>query len=84
MKTRFLPSEILRIAPLNRHFVACRPKAAVNSPHSRRFAKSEALRQSRQRLDCGGFGTAFAQRFMNDRGECRRALYSAANPRNQK
>jgi hypothetical protein len=33
-------------------------KAAVNAPQSRRFAKFGEARQSRQRLDCGGFSTA--------------------------
>jgi hypothetical protein len=31
-----------------------RGKAAVNRSHSKRFAKFEDARQSRQRLDCGG------------------------------
>jgi hypothetical protein len=31
-----------------------RPKAAVNAPHSMRFARLEAASQSRQRLECGG------------------------------
>ena len=34
-------------------------KAAVNAPQSRRFARLGEARQSRQRLDCGGFSTAF-------------------------
>jgi hypothetical protein len=29
--------------------------AAVNAPHSKRFAKFQAIRPKRQRLDCGGF-----------------------------
>jgi hypothetical protein len=37
-----------------------RTKAAVNAPHSKRFAKFTAAKQSRQRLECGGFSTAFA------------------------
>jgi hypothetical protein len=36
-------------------------KAAVNAPQSRRFAKFGEARQSRQRLDCGGFSTAFEE-----------------------
>ncbi len=39
-----------------------RPKAAVNVPQSKRFARFEEARQSRQsRLegDCGGFSAAF-------------------------
>ena len=36
--------------------------AAVNAPQSRRFAKFSDVRQSRQRLDCGGFSTAFLRR----------------------
>jgi hypothetical protein len=34
-------------------------KAAVNAPQSRRFVKFGEARQSRQRLDCDGFSTAF-------------------------
>jgi hypothetical protein len=48
-----------RFKPSNNRSRLC-PKAAVNAPHSRRFAKVEASRQSRQRLECGGFSTAFA------------------------
>ena len=33
-------------------------KAAVNAPHSRRFARFEGPGLSRQRLECGGFSTA--------------------------
>ncbi len=33
--------------------------AAVNAPQSRRFATDWAARLSRQRLECGGFSTAF-------------------------
>ena len=36
--------------------------AAVNAPQSRRFAKFGDVRQSRQRLECGGFSTAFLRR----------------------
>jgi hypothetical protein len=38
---------------------AARGKAAVNAPQSKRFAWFEDARQSRQRLECGGFSTAF-------------------------
>jgi hypothetical protein len=31
----------------------------VNAPQSRRFAKFGDVRWSRQRLECGGFSTAF-------------------------
>ncbi len=34
-------------------------KAAVNAPHSKRFARFDIARQSRQHLECGGFSTAF-------------------------
>jgi hypothetical protein len=34
-------------------------KAAVNAPQSKRFARDGEVRWSRQRLDCGGFSTAF-------------------------
>jgi len=34
-------------------------KAAVNAPHSKRFARCEDARWPRQRLECGGFSTAF-------------------------
>ena len=34
-------------------------KAAVNTPQSKRFAWFVARRRTRQRLDCGGFSTAF-------------------------
>jgi hypothetical protein len=40
------------------------PAAAVNSPHSRRTAKANDIEQSRQRLECGGFSTASAPRFI--------------------
>ena len=36
-------------------------KAAVNAPQSRRFAKFEDAGHARQRLDCGGFSTAFCR-----------------------
>jgi hypothetical protein len=38
-------------------------KAAVNRTHSKRFAKSEDIRQARQRLDCACFSTAFDSMF---------------------
>jgi len=41
--------------------VSVRSKAAVNAPHSTRFAKSKAAWQSRQRLERGGFSTALEQ-----------------------
>jgi hypothetical protein len=34
-------------------------KAAVNAPQSKRFARDGEVSWSRQRLDCGGFSTAF-------------------------
>jgi hypothetical protein len=34
-------------------------KAAVNAPQSKRFAQYENAQTTRQRLDCGGFSTAF-------------------------
>jgi hypothetical protein len=34
-------------------------KAAVNAPQSRRFAKFNDAGRARQRLECGGFSTAF-------------------------
>jgi hypothetical protein len=40
-----------------------RPKAAVNAPQSKRFAKQEAPRQSRERMECGGFSAALAPVF---------------------
>src|SRR6516162_8630479 len=36
-------------------------RAAVNAPQSKRFAETQPARQSRKRLDCGGFSTAFEQ-----------------------
>jgi hypothetical protein len=39
--------------------MATRGKAAVNAPQSRRFALCGDARWSRQRLECGGFSTAF-------------------------
>lgn len=39
-------------------------KAAVNAPQSRRCARFELTRPSRQRLDCGAFSTASGTRFM--------------------
>jgi len=36
-----------------------RLKAAVNAPHSKRFATVETLPNRAKRLDCGGFSTAF-------------------------
>jgi hypothetical protein len=36
-------------------------KAAVNAPQSRRFARFADDGQSRQRLEWGGFSTAFVQ-----------------------
>ena len=41
---------------------AIREKAAVNAPHSKRFAKFEDAGFTRQRLECGGFSTAFGGR----------------------
>lgn len=38
-------------------------KAAVNTPHSRRFARSIDRDSSRQRLECGGFSTALSFKF---------------------
>jgi tetratricopeptide (TPR) repeat protein len=66
--------EIARVESLNRPAIAGCPKAAVNAPpvlrsstaeggQSRRFAKLEASWQSRQRMECGVFSTAFAPRF---------------------
>jgi tetratricopeptide (TPR) repeat protein len=55
--------EISRVESLNRPAIAGCPKAAVNAPQSRRFAKLEAPWQSHQRVECGGFSTAFAPRF---------------------
>jgi hypothetical protein len=47
-----------------------RGKAAVNAPQSKRFAGFEDARQSRQRLECGGFSTAFrAFRYPNFAGQ---------------
>jgi hypothetical protein len=43
----------------------CGRKAAVNRAHSRRFAQAEAARNSRQRLDCGDFSTAFHSHHFN-------------------
>jgi hypothetical protein len=40
-----------------------RRKAAVNRAHSKRFAKFEDARQSRLRLDCACFSTAFDSMF---------------------
>jgi len=50
-------------------------KAAVNAPQSKRFAKCQAIRQSRQRLDCGGFSTARAAGTAEGRKPTTRALY---------
>jgi len=36
-----------------------RPKAAVNAPPAKHFARFEGAWQSRQRLECGGLSTAF-------------------------
>jgi hypothetical protein len=36
-----------------------RTKAALKRPHSKRFAKFEALGAARQRLECGRFSGAF-------------------------
>jgi hypothetical protein len=41
--------------------VVAQKKAAVNAPPSRRFAKFKYAGHSRQRLDCGGFSTAFSR-----------------------
>jgi len=38
-----------------------RAKAAVNAPHSTRFARFYNVRRSRQRLECGDFSTAFVR-----------------------
>jgi hypothetical protein len=40
-----------------------RRKAAVNRSHFKRFAKSEDIRQARQRLDYACFSTAFDSMF---------------------
>ncbi len=40
--------------------------AAVNAPHSRRFAKFEDVQQSRQRLECGDFSPAFGRATVSD------------------
>jgi hypothetical protein len=40
-------------------------KAAVNTPQSKRSAKFKGPRQSRQRLDCGGFSAAFVSDNVN-------------------
>jgi hypothetical protein len=56
----------LRVSRASRRRTCCgwsstqpRPgKAAVNAPHSRRFARFEGPGLSRQRLECGGFSTA--------------------------
>ena len=37
-------------------------KAALKSPHSRRFARIDDLLSARQRLDCGVFTAAFGRR----------------------
>jgi hypothetical protein len=39
---------------------------AVNAPQSRRFARVGEARQSRQRLDCGDFSTAFERETMGE------------------
>ena len=57
---RNLQEENSRPGLSNRPGFADSPRAAANAPHSRRCAKSGAFRQSRHRLDCGGFSTAFA------------------------
>jgi hypothetical protein len=36
--------------------------AAVNAPHSKRFANFADARQTRQRMECGDFSTAFSTR----------------------
>jgi hypothetical protein len=41
----------------------------VNTPHSRRFAKSEVARQTRQRVECGDFSTAFVSSLRRSRFE---------------
>ena len=51
-------------------------KAAVNAPHSRRFAKFEDPDQSRQRLECGGFSTALGH-WLVESGERVRLLASS-------
>ncbi len=45
--------------PVGRFAVLTGGKAVLKPPHSKRFAKFGDIRQSRQRLDCGGFSTAF-------------------------
>jgi len=64
--------------------VAARSKAALKRPHSKRFAKFEALGAARQRLECGRFSAAFPQftterRFPNRQVHAQRAV--APNPK---
>ena len=49
---------------LNRQEIATLPKAAVNAPHSKRFAGAQDAQPSHQRLECGGFSTALVGWFM--------------------
>jgi hypothetical protein len=43
-----------------------RAKAAVNAPHSKRFARFASFTPTRQRLVCGDFSTAFARAMLSD------------------
>ena len=68
---RFRPFKTVRLLPmsrsasrragLNRERSASLGKAAVNTPHSRRFATSGVIRSARQRLECSGFSTALGR-----------------------
>ncbi|HZI33684.1 MAG TPA: hypothetical protein VFF11_15185, partial [Candidatus Binatia bacterium] len=57
VRERFCRDEILRLDPMNLF------KAALKRPHSRRFARFEAMAETRQRLDCECFSTDFGPGF---------------------
>jgi hypothetical protein len=56
-----------------------RAKAAVNAPHSKRFARFASITPTRQRLDCGDFSTAFARAMLSDDSLTWRARESGVN-----
>jgi len=54
------PLELARESRVLRPRDRSRSEGGERAALSKRFARFEAARQSRQRLECGGFSTAFA------------------------
>jgi len=55
-------------------------KAAVNAPQSRRFARFADTWQTRERLDCGGFSTAFMRRTQSSKTNLHNAPIDFCRP----